>query len=180
MYHLFIRLQAYFNRITLEWVCISIVIGAVVAGVFWSKKKDFIWKTVVLYMLIMYILLVIGSTIVCRPLMLDRQINVHIVSTYRHRFQYNIDTRFEVLLNCMMLVPLGFLLPIAIPKLKAINVILIGAIASMLIEVGQYVTMRGILEVVDIIDNTIGTVLGYAFYQGIRFLIQRLKLKTKK
>lgn len=66
----------------------------------------------------------------------------------------------EILLNILMLVPVGFLLPMLVDK----NTLLYGFLCCLSIEVFQLVTRRGYFEVDDLLHNTLGVVVGYLLY----------------
>ena len=74
--------------------------------------------------------------------------------------------------NVIMFLPFGFLLP-WVSKLKGWRLILSGCLLSVAIEVLQYATALGQMDVDDVILNTLGTALGY----GIYLLIVRYKNK---
>lgn len=64
--------------------------------------------------------------------------------------------------NVIMLMPLGFLLPVWFNKVDNWKkAALIGLAVSTAIEVTQLITSRGLFEFDDIIHNTLGTVAGY-------------------
>ena len=67
----------------------------------------------------------------------------------------------DLLLNIILFMPLGFLLPYIWPKLNAWKTILIGLCVSTLIETTQYLAHWGCLDVDDIFNNTLGTCVGY-------------------
>lgn len=68
-------------------------------------------------------------------------------------------------LNILLFMPLGFLLPIYSEKLKKIwKVVFIGFIVTSVIEIIQYITKIGIFEIDDIFNNTIGVLIGYCIY----------------
>ena len=67
----------------------------------------------------------------------------------------------ENLLNMVMLLPVGLLLPLfAYKKLKWWQGLLVGVGASALIEILQLVLCRGLFEFDDIVHNTLGCMLG--------------------
>lgn len=69
--------------------------------------------------------------------------------------------------NILLLMPLGFLLPF-LPKFKGIRLIkvLIYAMCfSVLIELIQFITCRGITEFDDVFNNTAGAAFGYGINQ---------------
>ena len=92
----------------------------------------------------------------------------------------------EIILNILLYIPLGYLLPFTWPKLaqkkrevssgnRAIQwlgnipwkVVLIGFLCSTATEVTQLVFHLGLFEFDDILNNTIGCVLGTLLYNGL-------------
>lgn len=65
-----------------------------------------------------------------------------------------------IILNILLFVPLGYLLPILFPKLKPKHVILIGCLFSIATEATQYLFKMGWCETDDVIHNTLGTAIG--------------------
>lgn len=67
-----------------------------------------------------------------------------------------------VIENIVMFIPFGFLLPSVLKKINSIpKAAIFGFCASLVLETTQLITGRGFFEVVDILNNTIGFVLGY-------------------
>ena len=67
----------------------------------------------------------------------------------------------EVLLNIALFVPIGFLLGGMMPK-GFLKVLLTGFLLSILIELLQLASGRGLCETNDVIHNTVGCIMGYA------------------
>ena len=76
----------------------------------------------------------------------------------------------QITLNILLFIPLGFLLPFQTPKkrISFIKVLLAAFLFSVLIETLQYITSRGITEVDDVINNTLGGVLGWCGQRALR------------
>lgn len=79
--------------------------------------------------------------------------------------------------NIFMLLPFGFVLPIIFEKFRSFRLttgVCLGF--SLFIELTQYVTGRGLLELDDIMHNTVGGAMGFiiyekiAEYRGIKYL----------
>lgn len=67
--------------------------------------------------------------------------------------------------NLIMLLPLGFMLPIMSEKFRNIRAAAVaGFVFSLFIEFSQYYTGRGLFESDDIIHNTIGACIGCIMY----------------
>ena len=77
------------------------------------------------------------------------------------------DLAIQIIMNVIMLVPLGFLIPFFIEK----KPIIFGAVCSLIIELVQLVTKRGYFEIDDIIHNTIGITIGFVCYKLLRKII---------
>lgn len=71
----------------------------------------------------------------------------------------------QLLLNTLMFVPLGFLLPIVFKnKFKSFNsVLIVSFTTTFLTEFIQLFTLRG-TDIDDLISNTLGGVIGFALY----------------
>ena len=82
-----------------------------------------------------------------------------------------------IVLNILLYIPLGYLLPFIFEKLKAWQVVLIAAACSTLTEVAQYVFRIGYVEVDDILNNTLGCIIGLLIHQCIRLCTSQRKTK---
>lgn len=71
------------------------------------------------------------------------------------------DLTIQIIVNILMLAPLGFLFPFITEK----HPVCLAASCSIAIELIQLVTKRGYFELDDIIHNTIGILLGFVFYR---------------
>ncbi|MCI6675458.1 MAG: VanZ family protein [Clostridiales bacterium] len=87
------------------------------------------------------------------------------------RFLNNIETLGirSVILNIggniVGFMPLGFLVPMAFPKMRGtVLMILTSFTATLLIETCQLVSCTGSFDVDDLLLNTIGGIMGYGFY----------------
>ncbi len=67
----------------------------------------------------------------------------------------------DLLLNIILFIPLGFLLPYIWPKLNFCKTLLISLLFSAAIEGTQYIAHLGCCDIDDVINNTIGACIGY-------------------
>jgi len=83
------------------------------------------------------------------------------------------------ILNAVMFVPFGFLLPLlSVQTAKASRTVAGGLAFSVLIEVSQILSLRG-TDVDDLIMNTLGAIAGYILYQIWNVLNQgKIQQKT--
>ena len=84
----------------------------------------------------------------------------------------------QIVLNAVMVMPLGFLLPIVFPKhfSRIETVIGVSFAITLITEMIQYFTLRG-ADIDDIIANTIGGVLGFGLYVIVIGLLSIIRRK---
>lgn len=71
----------------------------------------------------------------------------------------------DIILNIIMFIPWGVLVPLCIPRCRKFgNTLFFGILGTLTVETLQYVTQRGIFEFDDLFNNTLGTVIGYGIF----------------
>ena len=74
----------------------------------------------------------------------------------------------SVILNLLMLVPLGYLVPICFQKIDYwIKMMFIGFMVSLLIETAQLIFHRGWFDVDDLFLNTLGALIGWCLFKRV-------------
>jgi glycopeptide antibiotics resistance protein len=87
----------------------------------------------------------------------------------------------NIILNIMMFVPFGFLLPLVLKKFQAFwKTYLAGFIFAFLIEMTQLLLNLGICELDDLMDNTVGALIGYGLYRFFMFVVKKWKKQETK
>lgn len=105
-------------------------------------------------------------------------LDFHLFTSYKEAYhKMKLSLFRNIILNILMFVPLGFLLPFYSDKLKKLyTTVPIGFFATLFIEMIQHIFKLGIFEMDDIFNNTLGTLIGYCIFMTGR----RLKNKTYK
>ncbi|MBO7674020.1 MAG: VanZ family protein [Atopobiaceae bacterium] len=88
----------------------------------------------------------------------------------------------EIILNVLMFVPLGALLPFALPELfcsrtfmhDVVRVAIVSSACSMAIELAQWRFRLGLFEFDDILNNTAGALIGYATYRAVAWIARKV------
>ena len=77
--------------------------------------------------------------------------------------------------NLIMFVPYGFLIPTFWKEgsHKGIQIVISGCILSILIEILQYITAFGQMDIDDVILNTLGVVIGYELFRLIKYWLKK-------
>ena len=87
----------------------------------------------------------------------------------------------NIILNIMMFVPFGFLLPLVSKKFQAFwKTYLAGFLFTFLIEMTQLLFNLGICELDDFMNNTVGAMIGYGFYRLFMFIVKKWKKQETK
>ena len=73
----------------------------------------------------------------------------------------------HIILNILLFIPFGYLLPSLFSRLRWWQVILLGLAFSLCIELLQLITKLGYADVDDLINNTLGAAIGFLCYKLI-------------
>ena len=108
-----------------------------------------------------YYSLVLVFTVASRhPRTIKRPVNLDMFGTVTRRFLYEPTNRYEVVLNTLMFVPIGTLLPLAF-RFNLNRTTLTALLMSSILEVAQLILSRGSFELSDIFTNVMGAMVGY-------------------
>ena len=111
---------------------------------------------------------VLGNSVWLNCIYQDRNYSAVWISTILVMERYYslpwLDIIKENLLNCILLLPAGVLLPIiANHKIKWYQALAVGILVSAIIEFSQLIFMRGLFEWDDMIHNGLGCMIGCLF-----------------
>ena len=169
-------LERWFDpNIPMEYIIISFTVLCIVLAIgFMAYRGQRMKKFVMGALAIEYFFLVLCSTVICRTAPVSKR--VELMPFYNYADIWNgVDFKrnvMEILLNVALFVPIGFLLGGIIPK-GFVKVLHIGCMLSILIELLQLATGRGLCETNDVIHNTVGCMLGYAAAMSLKKLSVR-------
>ncbi len=186
--------EAYFPRIPRVWVFFSIM----VAWVFfcfstWRRRKNrkeglgkkqkmpTIVCDISAAITISYTILLFGMLIASRNVG-NREINLLPFWSYRSYFSGNLDMLYVNILNMVLFMPLGFFLFIFLTGSHTAGkalfaALLIGFLLSVSVETLQFILSRGMVELDDVIHNTLGTIVGAGIGLALSFIWRRWQKK---
>ncbi|NLM35434.1 MAG: VanZ family protein [Clostridiales bacterium] len=135
-----------------------------------SKRKFFVGALLLCYMVV-----VLGATMFSRPSFEISASSLHLFFSYKDAWNsFSKAAWRNIILNICMFIPLGFLLPLFSDKFKIWwKNYLVGLATTLIIELLQLVTHRGIFEIDDIINNFWGTMIGYGLIILVKDLFKR-------
>ena len=161
-----------------EIICFSVLmllVMVVVAYGIWKEKWNPLQGAAII-VLVLFLGIVFGSTVFTRTTAI-RQYELKPFWSWCAVIRYH-DRELlkENLLNCLLLVPMGLLLPIIFNhKVRLNQALLAGFLVSASIELSQLIFKRGLFEWDDMIHNALGCVLGC---WGMNWIF--VKLKNRK
>lgn len=138
-------------------------------------KRTLLWSTFSIY-----IIVVLGATLGMRHTGYGGYANFHLFSSYIEAWNSFSSLQWRnIILNILMLVPLGFFLPLLFKKCKRFWVTyLSGFLFTLILELTQLFAQRGIFELDDIVNNTLGCIIGYGIVMiFIVYIVERKKDK---
>lgn len=170
---------------TLEWI-VGFLILMLLLGTFWHRKKKFLFL-LVFSVIWVYLLALLNATVFPLPEYRvirndERQYwtaiilaNINLVP-----FQYGDFARFgyvfpEIVSNILLTVPFGFGLNFLI-KVRPRDIFIVGLALSILIEFAQlsvdllFATMAHVVDINDVLWNTIGVILGFAAFRVVSWV----------
>ena len=145
-----------------------------------KQKEVFLnWKKLIVIVgLLGYLIVVFLATLFTSRYASLKNINLQLFSSYLYAWNnFDFSLWLNIILNVLMFIPLGFLLPLINQRFKKWWLTyLTGLLLTITIEITQYISKRGILETDDIINNLLGCMIGY----GLWAVINAIYLKVKK
>ena len=135
-------------------------------------------KLLMIFLFICYLVILFGATLMSRSNVYSSTLSSHLLSSYKEAwYNFSFTAWRNLVLNILMFVPMGFLLPIIFKwQNRFWKVCLSSLSVSIMIELMQYITKRGVVEVDDVFNNTLGAFIGY----GLLSLLVLICFKIKK
>lgn len=124
--------------------------------------------------LIAYITFIFCKTVLFREMKAKCIYDLHPFWSYKAILNGRDDLVTENILNVVLFMPVGFLLGIAFSEIRWKAVMLIGLSLSIGIETLQFVYLKGFTEFDDVMNNTLGCVIGYGVYTLTRYRYERI------
>ena len=137
-----------------------------------STMKDELNRMIVLFAFIIYLFMVIGIVFLSREPGSRDAIRLQLFCI----FSENIWAKTFAIENIIMFIPFGFMLPLLWNQYNSFRrCIFAGLLSSIAIEVVQYVTKTGYCELDDVLNNLMGTMIGYGVLVAVKITGRILK-----
>ena len=179
-------------QLAMQYILVGIIGSIFVIGLFLigyflvykklmkGSKKLKLSKIALCSIFLIYITVVLGATIGSRVSNYS-SVNLHLFSSYKDAYNnFSLGEWRNIILNILMFVPIGFLLPLIFKKCQCFYITyLAGFFLTLFIEILQLITKRGIFELDDILNNTLGCAIGYGIIMIFISLFKRKKSNQK-
>lgn len=138
-------------------------------------RKGFAW----LLLFLCYLTVVLGATLLERNDIYDNSIIQPLFYSYRLAWcGYAAYEWRNIILNILLFVPFGFWLSFGIKFFRHFyTTYLAGFLFTVTIEITQLYFNKGIFELDDIMDNTMGAMIGYGIFALWNYMLSRIKKK---
>lgn len=177
-------LPEYFPKIFVNRIILSVIAFAVfciVTVILYKFRKFDKVQSIAAILLSMYIVVLLYFTVVGRYSHEEYEYQIHVFYSYRRLFVYFDRHSIEqIIINLLMLAPVGFLLSAIIKgKGKYVIVLVLCLLLTAFIETMQLLTKCGSCEVDDIVNNMIGAVIGVLTYAFLHWITHQKMNKGK-
>lgn len=147
-------------------MCFSIlfITAALVACILLCCKKIVFSQAAAALLLLLFLGVVFGSTVFTRNPSKDYKYELELFWSWKAARRGSREMLKEILLNMVLLLPAGILLPVMLKrKISWWKGFIIGFLISAMIETSQLIFRRGLFEWDDMIHNGIGCMVGCIF-----------------
>lgn len=157
----------------------SVTIALSVIIILFGKKRGLKKSQVICFcLLVFWVITVITLTVLCRRTGTRWRYNLTPFWSWRRAISGDRRGILMVAENILLLFPIGFLLPLTdYNHWKADRTVLTGFLFSLGIELCQFLLKRGQFEVDDLINNTLGVLIGYTAARSVLLLWNRFFMK---
>ena len=166
-----------FGIVALVGIAVIMIAGYIIyRKILKGKKKISIGKLVWGVVFVCYLLMLGSVTLLSRGNSYNGG-RYPLFYSYRDAwYSFSAQGWRNLILNIWMFVPLGFLLPMGIRKMRRFwKTALCGFVVTVVIEILQYLTQRGMFEWDDVLNNTVGAMIGYGLFVICYAIVVKVK-----
>ena len=176
-------------QLSKNYLSLGLIIALLIVGIFlfiykkYMKKNNItIGKIIWMMVFCSYIVMILSATLFDRGQFFKESSIIPFMYSYKDAWIHASARAWRnIIFNILAFVPLGFLLPLGFKKLDRFwKVYCIGFLLTVLIECIQLFSGCGIFEVDDMINNLLGTMIGYGGYRLIFHSMSYIKKSKNK
>ena len=165
------------ETLTPPWISASLIVGILIGLL--NRKKNRVAAVAAAASLSAYLMLILGYAVALRV----RQPAPTLILTPFRTYAAWISGAepnlfFEDFVNVVMTIPIGICVPIIVRRRRLLAALCTTVILELLIETAQYVFVRGVTEIDDLINGVFGALIGFGLYAAVAAIIRRFTIKN--
>lgn len=178
--------QRYFTLgiVLVLFVAIAFVIGyfIVYKKILKGQKRLNVVRLLWWAIFLCYLTVVVGVTLMDRSGFWQNGKIMPLFYSYRDAWvDFSATSWRNIILNICMFIPLGFLLPLGFKWFRNFwKTYLVGFALTAMIELTQLLTSRGMFELDDLLNNTVGTMIGYGIFMLFIYIVNCVKKTSRE
>lgn len=155
-----------------------VILGIFISLWAYGFKKSIQVGSLIIF--VVYGIYIVCTTVVFRPLRDESRV-LNLIPFWSYSAIKRGETQLieENLMNVLAFVPVGLLLAIGLKKAKCWQVVSIGGLVSVIVELLQFHFKRGLCEFDDCLHNMIGGLLGYLLIKGLVLLYDVVNIRNR-
>lgn len=152
-YWLWNLIKNFYIFIIAAWIFVSVILK----GSRYNRKY-------LIFSAAIYTLVLLYVTLFGRTVKSEYQMELSFLWEYRLALQGNVSWWMQIFDNIMLFVPMGWLYGAMRRRSSWKKALAVGACTSLAIEIVQLIFKLGLFEFDDILNNTLGMMMGYGMY----------------
>lgn len=168
-----------------RYLSLGVIAAVIILPIFVIIYKKFLkdkyrltpWKCIWIGTTICYFIVVLGATLMNRAGFWQNRGIMPLFYSYKDAWvDFSVTSWRNIILNICMFLPFGILLPMGIKFFRSFwKISLAGFLFTLFIETSQLLMGRGMFELDDLMDNTVGTMIGYGLYVLAMYLLNAIR-----
>ena len=160
----------------------AVIFGGIYLGFYRGKRKVPVGRILWLMVFLCYLVVVLGVTLMDRNSYWQNSRVMPLFYSYKDAWrEFSAVAWRNIILNICMFVPFGMLLPLGILFFRRFwRTYLAGLLFTVIIEGVQLFGSLGIFELDDILNNTVGTMIGYGLFALVMLVWEGRKHREKQ
>ena len=153
-------------------IWLAMILAALIGGgIWWYQRRrggEIRWKRLILILLLIGYLAVLGYATTFRGGIGFGGVNFRLFLAWKEAWNnFSVRNWANVLLNILLFVPLGILVPLVFPKCRGSRIILVVFGTTLFVECLQLITGSGVCDVDDLFANALGGLMGYCLLMAV-------------
>lgn len=156
------------------WIYV-VVLCTIIGGCILSRSKDKRKKLFAWLFLVVYVVLILCSTVIFRKTQTVSHYGFKPFWHYEAFRQGRLQLLPELIMNILAFIPIGFVFCLTFRRIRWWQAAMCGMGLSIGIELLQWVFKRGCTDIDDVIHNTFGCVIGCCLYVAVSRFFAKIK-----